>query len=121
MSPYNKDKLMMSKQQIIAATDVAVALSDLLQNISYDRLFVLTDEHTSRLCYPLVADALVGAHLITIAAGDETNDLPMLEGADYAFCPCDSSIAEQFPNVCSCDDGAVADVIYNQIPEILKG
>lgn len=69
---------MMSKQQIIAATDVAVALSDLLQNISYDRLFVLTDEHTARLCYPLVADALVGAHLITIAAGDENKHVDSL-------------------------------------------
>ena len=51
---------MMSKQQIIAATDVAAALSGLLKDVSYDRLFVLTDEHTARLCYPLVADALVG-------------------------------------------------------------
>lgn len=58
---------------------------------------------------------------ILICVGDAQNDLPMLEGADYAFCPCDSSIADRFPNVCSCDDGAVADVIYNQIPEILKG
>ena len=61
----------MSKQQIIAATDVAAALRGLLNEMHYDRLFVLTDEHTARLCYPLVADALEGAHRITIPAGDE--------------------------------------------------
>ena len=62
---------MMSKQQIIAATDVATALRGILNEMHYDRLFVLTDEHTARLCYPLVAEALEGAHRITIAAGDE--------------------------------------------------
>ena len=61
----------MSKQQIIAAADVAAALRGLLNEMHYDRLFVLTDEHTARLCYPLVAEALEGAHRITIAAGDE--------------------------------------------------
>ena len=61
----------MSKQQIIAATDVATALRGILNEMHYDRLFVLTDEHTARLCYPLVAEALEGAHRITIAAGDE--------------------------------------------------
>ena len=44
----------------------------------------------------------------------------MLEGADYAFCPSDGIVAERFPNVCPCDEGAVADVIYEKIPEILK-
>ena len=61
----------MSKQQIIAATDVAAALRGILNEMHYDRLFVLTDEHTARLCYPLVAEALEGARRITIAAGDE--------------------------------------------------
>lgn len=58
-------------------------------------------------------------HLICV--GDAENDLPMLEGADFAFCPSDGSIADRFPNVCPCGDGAVADVIYEKIPEILKG
>ena len=61
----------MSKQRIIAATDVASTLEQLLREIEHDRLYVLTDEHTARLCWPLVAPALDGAHLITIAAGDE--------------------------------------------------
>lgn len=57
---------------------------------------------------------------ILICVGDAENDLPMLEGADYAFCPSDGTVADRFPNVCPCDEGAVADVIYKKIPEILK-
>ena len=61
----------MSKQHIIAATDVASTLEQLLREITHDRLYVLTDEHTARLCWPLVESALGEAYLITIAAGDE--------------------------------------------------
>ena len=56
---------------------------------------------------------------ILICVGDAQNDVPMLEGADYAFCPADASIADLYPNVCPCDEGSIADVIYNKIPEIL--
>lgn len=56
-------------------------------------------------------------HLICI--GDGLNDVPMLDGADYAFCPGDGAIADRYENVCNCADGAVADVIYKKIPEIL--
>ena len=56
---------------------------------------------------------------ILVCVGDAENDLPMLEGADYAFSPSDSEMAKRFPNVCPCGDGAVADVIYNKLPEIL--
>ena len=57
---------------------------------------------------------------ILVCVGDAENDLTMLEGADYAFCPSDGIVAARFPNVCPCGDGAVADVIYEKIPEILK-
>ena len=56
---------------------------------------------------------------VLVCVGDAENDLTMLEGADYAFCPADGVVAEKFPNVCPCADGAVADVIYKKIPEIL--
>ncbi len=58
---------------------------------------------------------------ILVCVGDAENDLQMLRGADYAFCPADGVVAEQFPNVCACGQGAVADVIYEKIPEILQG
>lgn len=58
---------------------------------------------------------------ILVCAGDAENDLPMLEGADYAFSPSDSAMAKRFSNACPCDEGAIADVIYEKIPAILKG
>ena len=57
---------------------------------------------------------------ILVCVGDAENDLSMLEGADYAFCPSDGVVADRFPNVCDCGSGAVADVILKKIPAILK-
>lgn len=56
---------------------------------------------------------------ILVCIGDAENDLSMLQAADYAFCPADGMLADRFCNVCPCADGAVADVIYEKIPEIL--
>lgn len=57
---------------------------------------------------------------ILVCVGDAHNDIPMLDGADYAYAPCDGVIADQYENVCSCDEGAVADVIYKKIPKIVQ-
>ena len=56
---------------------------------------------------------------VLVCVGDAENDLTMLEGADYAYCPADGVVADRFENVCDCAKGAVADVIYKKIPEIL--
>ena len=56
---------------------------------------------------------------ILVCAGDAENDLSMMRDADYAFAPADGIIADQFETVCKCADGAVAEVIYKKIPEIL--
>ena len=57
---------------------------------------------------------------ILVCVGDGENDVPMLDAADYAYAPADGVAADRFPNVCVCAEGAVADVIYEKIPEILK-
>ncbi len=57
---------------------------------------------------------------ILVCVGDAPNDLPMLQGADYAYCPADGILADRFENVCACAQGAVADVILYKIPELLK-
>ena len=57
---------------------------------------------------------------ILICVGDGENDVPLLEGADYAFAPCDGVVADRFENVCGCAEGSVADVIYKKIPMILE-
>lgn len=56
-------------------------------------------------------------HLVCV--GDAENDISMLDGADYAFCPADGVVADRYETVCDCAQGAVADVIYKKIPEIL--
>lgn len=57
---------------------------------------------------------------ILVCVGDAENDLPMLEGADFAYCPSDGVVADRFETVCECGQGAVADVIYKKIPALLK-
>jgi len=53
-----------------------------------------------------------------VCVGDAENDLPMLVGADLAYCPADGAVADRFENVCCCGDGAVADVILRKLPGI---
>ena len=57
---------------------------------------------------------------ILVCAGDAPNDVPMLSGADYAYCPSDGLVADRFENVCPCGEGAVADIIYRKIPALVK-
>ena len=56
---------------------------------------------------------------ILVCIGDADNDIPMLDGADYAYCPADAVVADRYITACNCAAGAVADVIYKKIPEIL--
>ena len=56
---------------------------------------------------------------ILVCVGDAENDVTMLDGADYAYCPADGVVAQRYETVCNCAEGAVADVIYKKIPEIL--
>ena len=57
---------------------------------------------------------------ILVCVGDAENDRMMLDDADFAFVPEDAILADDYPNVCACALGAVAEVIYEKIPEILK-
>jgi len=57
---------------------------------------------------------------ILVCIGDGENDITMLNEADYAFTPSDGVISGRFPTVCACGDGAVADLIYNELPRIVK-
>ena len=58
---------------------------------------------------------------ILVCVGDAENDIGMLQGADFGYCPSDGIVADRFPNVCPCGEGAVAEVIREKIPAILEG
>ena len=64
----------------------------------------------SKLAAARALQARLGRRLL-VCVGDAENDVPMLSGADLAFCPADGTVADRFPNVCPCAQGAVADVI----------
>ncbi len=53
---------------------------------------------------------------VLVCVGDAENDIAMLENADFPFCPADGIVADRYPNVCPCGEGAIADVIYEKIP-----
>ena len=55
-----------------------------------------------------------------VCVGDAPNDIPMLEAADFAYCPADGVVADRYETVCECAKGAVAEVIYEKIPGFLK-
>lgn len=57
---------------------------------------------------------------ILVCIGDEFNDLTMMEEADFAYCPADGSLADRYETVCGCAEGAVADVIFEKLPKILR-
>jgi 3-dehydroquinate synthase len=62
----------MSKQNVIISTALADSLAQAIESVPHDRLFVLTDETTHRLCAPqvLTLPSLQGALEIVIPAGD---------------------------------------------------
>ena len=70
----------MEKQEVILSEDLGGSLSEAIGKVSYDRLFVLTDETTFSLCWPQVAPlpCMQGAQMITIGATDENKTLESL-------------------------------------------
>ncbi len=67
-------------QKVIKSTDLNKDLSEILSRLSFDKLFLLTDENTERLCYPLVKDnaQIAKAGKIIIKAGDDNKNIETL-------------------------------------------
>jgi len=61
-------------QKIIKSSNLSADVEKTIRNIHYDKLFILTDEHTHELCLPLLRELpqLRGAQQIMIPA-DDTN------------------------------------------------
>ena len=70
----------MTTQEVVLSENLEQTLSSAIGKVDYDRLFVLTDETTLRLCWPLVSEmaCMQGAQMITIGATDENKTLDSL-------------------------------------------
>ena len=70
----------MSKQEVILCESLEVSLGRAIEKCPHDRLFILTDEQTHRLCMPQMREVsfLKDAIEITIGAGDVHKTLETL-------------------------------------------
>lgn len=70
----------MEKQKIIISKDLCQSLTQAIDEVKHDLLFVLCDETTERLCLPVISDfeCVRGAQLITIPATDTHKTLESL-------------------------------------------
>lgn len=70
----------MEKQDVIISHNIEDSLSAAIARQPHDRLFVLTDTTTLRLCWPVVSDleCLAGAEVITIGDTDDNKTLESL-------------------------------------------
>ena len=72
----------MEQQKVIISQHLALSVSQALADCSYDRLFVLVDETTERLCLPVLAtifsESGTNYATITIGAGDQHKTLDTL-------------------------------------------
>ena len=84
-----------------------------------DRIIDVHAKGISKIKAARMLQAKLGRKIL-VCAGDADNDIPMLEGADFAYCPADGVVADRFETVCNCAEGAVATVIYEKIPGILN-
>lgn len=64
-------------QRVIISQNLAHDLTEAVMQCEHDRIFILTDQNTRRLCLPLVQDieCIHDAELITIPAGDTNKHL----------------------------------------------
>ena len=61
-------------QQIIKSNKITDDLSNVLSKMTYDKLFILTDEHTEKKCYPLIALLpIVDSAKRVVIPADDTN------------------------------------------------
>ncbi len=67
-------------QEIIKSNHIISDLGKVVQSIHHDKRFVLTDEHTSMYCYPLIASSelIRTAKHIVIPAGDTNKNIENL-------------------------------------------
>ncbi len=67
-------------QKVIKSTNLEEDINNILGNLSYDKIFILTDNNTEELCYPLVEniEPIKNAGKIIIKAGDDNKNIETL-------------------------------------------
>ena len=67
-------------QQIIKSTHIVNDLTNVISNTTYDKLFILTDEHTDEKCYPLISSIseVTNAKRVVIPANDSNKTIENL-------------------------------------------
>ena len=67
-------------QHIIKSTNIANDLAVVLNKIPHDKLFILTDEHTDKQCYPLISSIpmVKNAKRVVIPANDSNKSIENL-------------------------------------------
>lgn len=73
-------KTIIMANQVVISTNIRQSLTEAVGQIPHDKLFVLTDDTTSRLCFPVISDTLCmqGAIHITIPSTDAHKTLETL-------------------------------------------
>ena len=71
----------MEEQKIILSECLEQTLTEAVQTVPHDRLFIVCDTNTHKLCLPLVSgfECMKGAHVITILPDDEHKSLQQVE------------------------------------------
>lgn len=67
-------------QKVVKSTDLNKDLTYILSKLSYDKLFILTDKNTDKLCFPLIQnnEFIKKAGKIVINAGDDNKNIESL-------------------------------------------
>ncbi|MDH6534078.1 3-dehydroquinate synthase [Parabacteroides sp. PM5-20] len=70
----------MEEQRVVICTDLKSELQKFLSSLTYNKLFVLTDNNTLEKCFPILQDvpAMQNATLITVKAGDTYKSVEQL-------------------------------------------
>ncbi len=70
----------MNKQKVIICDNLKKNLFSAISDCAHDKIFVLVDEHTSKLCLPLISefDFMKSAEVITIGAEDVNKNIETL-------------------------------------------
>lgn len=78
----------MTEQKVIICKDLKAELAAFLQELSFDKLYVLTDTNSLKMCYPAIqhVPGIAGAPVFTVEAGDTNKNLEQVSEIWMRLC-----------------------------------